>query len=93
MPVLEAALCGCVPVVPNRATFRENFARFGVLVPPHSADYSGYVKLATEQFERHTVTLGAQAFHEAVHQRWRASMSEISNAVVAGCIDRAARQL
>ena len=78
MPVLEAALCGCIPVVPNRAIFRENFGRFGVLVPPHDAAYANYIKSAKAKFDRQQVMEDAQAFHKTVCERWRTSMGEIA---------------
>jgi len=85
MPVLEAALCGCVPVVPDRATFRENFGRFGLLVPPHSAEYGNYIRRAEISFSRHEIMESAQAFHDAIRDRWSTSMDEIANAAMAGC--------
>lgn len=87
MPVLEAALCGCVPVVPDRATFRENYSRFGVLVPPHDGAYGNYTKNAGAQFARPEVMARARALHEAVRERWSISMDEIAKAVKLGCKD------
>jgi glycosyltransferase involved in cell wall biosynthesis len=84
MPVLEAALCGCIPVVPNRATFRENFGRFGVLVPPHDAAYSNYIKIANAKVDRQKVMEDAQALHKTICERWRISMGEITTTAVLG---------
>ena len=80
MPVLEAALCGCAPVIPDRATFRENFGRFGVLVPPHERDYECYMLKAASHFARPEVIARARAFHDIISKRWSTSMSEIANA-------------
>ena len=84
MPVLEAALCGCRPVVPDRATFRENFGRFGVLVPPHGVAYGSYIKQAEARFERSEIMENAQAHDKLVRDRWSASMDEIAAAAIAG---------
>ena len=84
MPVLEAALCGCRPVVPDRATFRENFGRFGVLVPPHGMAYGSYIKQAEARFERSEIMENAQAHDKLVRDRWSASMDEIAAAAIAG---------
>jgi glycosyltransferase involved in cell wall biosynthesis len=84
MPVLEAALCGCRPVVPDRAAFRENFGRFGVLVPPHDVAYAIYIKNAKARFDRTEIMEDAQAFHRIVRDRWSASMDEIAGAAILG---------
>lgn len=84
MPVLEAALCGCRPVVPDRATFRENFGRFSVLVPPHGVAYGRYIKHAEARFERGEIMESAQAHDKVVRDRWSASMDEIAAAAIVG---------
>lgn len=91
MPVLEAALCGCVPVVPNRSTFRENFGLFGVLVPPHDSAYGAYIESAEKKLDRQDVMTRAQVFHETVSERWSASMCEIANAATIGHKDELSR--
>jgi glycosyltransferase involved in cell wall biosynthesis len=84
MPVLEAALCGCIPVVPNRATFRENFRRFGVLVPPHETQYGNHLQRAEEIFTREQVAQSAREFHATVRDTWNTCMDAIADAAKAG---------
>jgi glycosyltransferase involved in cell wall biosynthesis len=91
MPVLEAALCGCRPVVPDRATFRENFGRFGVLVPQGAA-YGDYIKHAEAHFERSEIMEGAQAHDKVVRDRWSASMDEIAAAAIVGSTGEIVRE-
>ncbi|MEI6000187.1 glycosyltransferase [Paraburkholderia bengalensis] len=83
MPVLEAALCGCRPVVPDRATFRENFGHFGILVPPHG-DTNPKDIGDQPVLDRNAVASHARAFHTVVRDRWKASLDEIANAAMAG---------
>jgi glycosyltransferase involved in cell wall biosynthesis len=92
MPVLEAALCGCTPVVPDRATFRENFGCFGILVPPHDTACADKINNAGAGFDRSAAMSGAQAFHKIVHDRWRASMGEIANAAIVGAPSEITRE-
>jgi glycosyltransferase involved in cell wall biosynthesis len=92
MPVLEAALCGCRPVVPDRATFRENFGRFGVLVPPHDAAYGSHIQYAQACFERADIMECAQALDQVVRDRWSASMDEIAGAALVGSTDEIIRE-
>jgi glycosyltransferase involved in cell wall biosynthesis len=87
MPVLEAALCGCRPVVPNRAAFRENYGCFAVLVPPHATGRDARVQRlhADRAADRHAVAAEARKIHESVRNRMGAAMDEITSAVAAGC--------
>jgi glycosyltransferase involved in cell wall biosynthesis len=87
MPVLEASLCGCVPVVPNRAAFRENFGRFGVLVPLRNAPYGPYVEVARSTRDPRVVATRAQDFHRAVREHWDTSIAEIAHTVQAGLME------
>jgi glycosyltransferase involved in cell wall biosynthesis len=86
MPVLEAALCGCRPIVPNRATFRENFGHFAVLIPPHDCGYDVYARDAQEKgaVDRSLVMTGARKIHETVLRNKNRTMDEIASSVIAG---------
>lgn len=86
MPVLEAALRGCKPMVPNRGAFRESFGRFAVLVPPHgsAADFHARGDEAALSEDRAAVREGARDLHQAVLKNSVRAMDELADAAQLG---------
>jgi glycosyltransferase involved in cell wall biosynthesis len=86
MPVLEAALCGCKPMVPNRGAFRENFGRFAILVPPHSSgvDFNTLDADSAPVLDRAAVRESARDLHQVVLKSSVRAMDEIASAALVG---------
>ncbi len=83
MPVLEGALCGCRPIVPNRAVFRENFGWFALLTPPHATGLDPRATAARSPSppERAALAGEARGVHDAVRVELGRAMDEIAFAV------------
>jgi glycosyltransferase involved in cell wall biosynthesis len=83
MPVLEAALCGCRPIVPNRATFRENFGRIASLTPRDAQrlDLPAADAAAPSVMDRASVASEARKIDDAVRKELSTAMDEIALAV------------